>query len=199
MSKKTLKRIAEALERLSPAAGKAPDFAKASAFVWHADPDRLEPVAQVNRIGVDLLVGVDRSRDTLMANTLQFAAGMPANNALLWGARGMGKSSLVKAIHGDIQATRQDLKIVEVQREDLPSIDIDGARLKDGLGLLEGFVLAGLATTNSEARRLVQGGGARLNDAPQKDINVSLSEADIVNGSIKLSAGKKRHAIAQLS
>jgi tyrosyl-tRNA synthetase len=83
--------------------------------------------------------------------------------------------------------------------EDLPSIDIDGARLKDGLGLLEGFVLAGLATTNSEARRLVQGGGARLNDAPQKDINVSLSEADIVNGSIKLSAGKKRHVLLRPS
>jgi tyrosyl-tRNA synthetase len=83
--------------------------------------------------------------------------------------------------------------------EDLPSIDIDGARLKDGLGLLEGFVLAGLAATNSEARRLVQGGGARLNDAPQKDINVSLSEADIVNGSIKLSAGKKRHVLLRPS
>jgi len=122
LSKKTLKRIAEALERLSPAAGKAPDFAKASAFVWHADPDRLEPVAQVNRIGVDLLVGVDRSRDTLMANTLQFAAGMPANNALLWGARGMGKSSLVKAIHGAACAKHPSLKMVEVQREDLPSI-----------------------------------------------------------------------------
>ena len=122
MSKKTLKRIAEALERLSPAAGKAPDFSQASAFVWHADPDRLEPVAHVNRIGVDLLVGVDRSRDTLMANTLQFAAGLPANNALLWGARGMGKSSLVKAIHGAAYVTHPNLKMVEVQREDLPSI-----------------------------------------------------------------------------
>ena len=122
MSKKTLKRIAEALERLSPAASAAPDFGIASAFVWHADPDRLEPVAQVNRIGVDLLVGVDRSRDTLLANTLQFAAGLPANNALLWGARGMGKSSLVKAIHGAACQTHSNLKMVEVQREDLPSI-----------------------------------------------------------------------------
>ncbi len=122
MNKKTLKRIAEALERLSPAAGAAPDFDQASAFVWHADPDRLEPVAQVNRIGVDLLVGVDRSRDTLLANTLQFAAGLPANNALLWGARGMGKSSLVKAIHGAACETHPNLKMVEVQREDLPSI-----------------------------------------------------------------------------
>ena len=79
--------------------------------------------------------------------------------------------------------------------EDLPSMDIDVTRLKQGLGLLEAFVIAGLANTNSEARRLLQGGGARLNDAPQKDINLVLSEADIVNGSIKLSAGKKRHVL----
>jgi predicted AAA+ superfamily ATPase len=122
LSKKTLARIAEALERLSPAAGQAPDFTQASAFVWHADPDRLEPVAQVSRVAVELLVGVDRSRDTLLANTLQFADGLPANNALLWGARGMGKSSLVKAIHGAIHANQPTLKMVEVQREDLPSI-----------------------------------------------------------------------------
>ena len=79
--------------------------------------------------------------------------------------------------------------------EDLPTINIDGARLADGLGLLEAFVIAGLAKTNSEARRLVTGGGARLNDAPQNDIGVSLTQADVVNGSIKLSAGKKRHVL----
>ena len=79
--------------------------------------------------------------------------------------------------------------------EDLPSISIDGARLTDGLGLLEAFVIAGLAKTNSEARRLVQGGGARLNDAPQNDIGVSLTQADVINGAIKLSAGKKRHVL----
>nr|WP_281493224.1 ATP-binding protein [Yoonia sp. F2084L] len=107
---------------MSPAPGDAPEFNAASAFVWHADPDRLEPVARVNRVSVDLLVGVDRSRDTLMANTVQFAAGLPANNALLWGARGMGKSSLVKAIHGAVNADHPGLKIVEVQREDLPTI-----------------------------------------------------------------------------
>ena len=122
MNKKALKRIADALERISPPAVMAPDFTTASAFVWHADPDRLEPVQAVNRVDVGLLVGVDRSRDTLMANTAQFAAGMPANNALLWGARGMGKSSLVKAIHGEVHKDYPDLKIVEVQREDLPSI-----------------------------------------------------------------------------
>ncbi len=122
MSKKALKRIAAALERISPAPIGTPDFGAASAFVWHPDPDRLVPVARVNRVGVELLVGVDRSRDTLMANTVQFAAGLPANNALLWGARGMGKSSLVKAIHGAVNADYAGLKIVEVQREDLPSI-----------------------------------------------------------------------------
>ena len=122
MSDRELRRIADALERLRPAPRPAPDFGAASAFVWHTDPDRLEPVAKVNRVDVGLLVGVDRSRDTLLANTAQFAAGLPANNALLWGARGMGKSSLVKAVHGAVHADHPTLKIVEVQREDLPSI-----------------------------------------------------------------------------
>ena len=117
-----LVRIAAALERMSPPPSDAPDFDSASAFVWHPDPDRLAPVAKVNRVDVDLLVGINRSRDTLMANTLQFAKGLPANNALLWGARGMGKSSLVKAVHGKLHAEYADLKIVEVQREDLPTI-----------------------------------------------------------------------------
>ena len=117
-----LERIAAALERMSPAPAGAPDFTAASAFVWHADPDRLVPVARVNRVDVELLVGIDRSRDTLLANTVQFAKGLPANNALLWGARGMGKSSLVKALHGKVHAAHEGLKIVEVQREDLPTI-----------------------------------------------------------------------------
>jgi predicted AAA+ superfamily ATPase len=116
-----LERIAAALERLSPAPAAAPDF-MADAYVWHADPDRLAPVAHVNRVDVELLVGIDRSRDTLLKNTVQFASGLPANNALLWGARGMGKSSLVKAIHGKVNADIPTLKIVEIQREDLPSV-----------------------------------------------------------------------------
>ncbi|MDF1802845.1 MAG: ATP-binding protein [Thalassobius sp.] len=120
--KKYLKRIAQALERMAPAPFDAPDFASADAFVWHVDPDRLEPVPHVNRVDLSLLIGVDRSRDTLLANTLQFAKGLPANNALLWGARGMGKSSLVKAIHADILSQGQPLKIIELQREDLPSV-----------------------------------------------------------------------------
>jgi predicted AAA+ superfamily ATPase len=115
-------RIAQALERLAPAPMPAPDFTTASAFVWHTGPDRLVAVPDVSRVALNLLVGVDRSRDTLLANTIQFAQGLPANNALLWGARGMGKSSLVKAIHADVQAKHTQLKIVELQREDLPSV-----------------------------------------------------------------------------
>jgi predicted AAA+ superfamily ATPase len=115
-------RIAAALERMSPAPLAAPNFDAASAFVWHTGPDRLEPVEQVSRVDITLLIGVERSRDTLLQNTAQFAAGLPANNALLWGARGMGKSSLVKAVHGALHAEYPDLKMVELQREDLPSV-----------------------------------------------------------------------------
>lgn len=115
-------RIAEALERLAPAPMPAPDFASADAFAWHCAPDRLEPVAKVSRVDLALLVGINRSRDTLLENTRHFAAGLPANNALLWGARGMGKSSLVKAIHARVVADGLALKIVELSREDLPSV-----------------------------------------------------------------------------
>ncbi|MEO9515354.1 MAG: ATP-binding protein [Paracoccaceae bacterium] len=122
MSDDPMERIAAALERFAPAPLDAPDFSKAAGFVWHVDPDRLEPVEHINRVSLDLLVGVDRSRDTLLENTRQFASGLPANNALLWGARGMGKSSLVKAVHADVYEAFPDLKIVELQREDLPSV-----------------------------------------------------------------------------
>jgi len=122
VSDATLDRIAAALERMAPAPLSAPDFASADAFVWHVAPDRLEPVDRVNRVDLGLLVGVDRSRDTLLENTRQFARGLPANNALLWGARGMGKSSLVKAVHAQVLAEGLPCKIVELQREDLPSV-----------------------------------------------------------------------------
>jgi uncharacterized protein len=115
-------RIAEALERLAPAPMPAPDFALADAFVWGTSPDRLEPVSRVSLVDIGLLVGVNRSRDTLLQNTRHFAAGLPANNALLWGARGMGKSSLVKAVHAKVLAEGHSLKIVELSREDLPSV-----------------------------------------------------------------------------
>ncbi len=122
MSAGALRRIAEALERMSPPpAGKA-DFEAADAFVWHPEADCLDPVERVNRVDLSLLVGIDRVRDILLANTLRFARGLPANNALLWGARGMGKSSLVKAVHAEALGQGLVLKIIEVQREDLASI-----------------------------------------------------------------------------
>jgi len=117
-----MERIAAALERLAPAPLKAPDFSGAEAFVWQTTPDRLEPIEKISRIELPLLLGVDRARDTLLANTRQFAKGLPANNALLWGARGMGKSSLVKAVHETLRDEGHDLKLVELQREDLPSV-----------------------------------------------------------------------------
>jgi predicted AAA+ superfamily ATPase len=122
MTDDALTRIAAALERIAPPPAATPDWQAATAFVWHADPDHLAPVPQVNRVDLSLLHGVDRSRDTLLANTAQFARGLPANNALLWGARGMGKSSLVKAVHAACLGAAPDLKLVEAQREDLGSI-----------------------------------------------------------------------------
>lgn len=117
-----LDRIAAALERLAPAPAPGPDFDAAAAFVWHTAPDRLEPVAEVSRVDLALLLGIDRARDTLLANTEQFARGRAANNALLWGARGMGKSSLVKAVHATVLARGHSLTLVELGRDDLPSV-----------------------------------------------------------------------------
>ncbi|MCB2129386.1 MAG: ATP-binding protein [Rhodobacteraceae bacterium] len=122
MTETMLQRIAEALERMSPAPLEEPDFSNGTAFVWHTGPDRLERVETVARVDLSLLVGIDRARDTLLANTSQFARGLPANNALLWGARGMGKSSLVKSVHAEVVRQGLPLKIVELSREDLPSI-----------------------------------------------------------------------------
>jgi uncharacterized protein len=122
-TEQTLLRIAEALERMSPPPGALPDFSDADAFVWHVDPDRLDPVPTVARVDLRLLVGVDRARDTLLSNTLQFTRGLSANNVLLWGARGMGKSSLVKAVHAEaVRAAPGRVKLIELHREDLPSI-----------------------------------------------------------------------------
>jgi predicted AAA+ superfamily ATPase len=121
-------RIAAALERLAPQAPPLPDFAAADAFVWYPDGRRLAPVPRVNRVEMSLLKGIDRVRDMLVENTERFARGLPANNALLWGARGMGKSSLVKAVHADINAAHGGkagsgkLKLVEIHREDIESL-----------------------------------------------------------------------------
>ncbi len=121
-----LDRLVAALERLSPPPAPATDLAAADAFVWHAKDRRLSPVARVNRVDLSLLYGIDRVRDLLLQNTLRFARGLPANNALLWGARGMGKSSLVKASHAAVNAHfsgRADpLRLIEIHREDIESL-----------------------------------------------------------------------------
>jgi uncharacterized protein len=120
-----LTRVAEALERLSPALPPAPDLSAADAFVWHADGHRLVAIPRVNRVELTLLKGIDRMRDTLIENTERFARGLPANNTLLWGARGMGKSSLVKAAHASVNAAAETpgvLKLIEIHREDIESL-----------------------------------------------------------------------------
>ncbi|PZU87578.1 MAG: AAA family ATPase [Chelatococcus sp.] len=124
----TLMRIADALDRLAPPPRRAADLTLADAFVWHAASAELVPVAKVNRVALTLLRGVDRVRDTLAENTERFAKGLPANNVLLWGARGMGKSSLVKAVHADTNARlpggERPLKLIEIHREDIESLPV---------------------------------------------------------------------------
>ncbi|MBX3522396.1 MAG: ATP-binding protein [Xanthobacteraceae bacterium] len=119
-----LSRVAAAVERWAPPAIEAPDFSAAEAFIWNAQTKRLDPVAKVNRVEMMLLKGIDRMRDTLVENTERFAKGLPANNALLWGARGMGKSSLVKAVHASINAETKNLKLIEIHREDIESLPL---------------------------------------------------------------------------
>jgi hypothetical protein len=118
-----LLRLVTAVERLAPPTLPAVDLDGADAFVWEAPAQELRPVAEVARVPLSLLVGIDRVRDILLANTARFAAGRPANNALLWGARGMGKSSLIKAIHGEINGDRPGaLALIEIHREDVDSL-----------------------------------------------------------------------------
>ena len=118
-----LGRIADSLERLAPVSAPRADLDAADAFVWHAERENLEAIPNVNRLNLDLLQGIDQQRDTLYENTMRFAEGLPANNALLWGARGCGKSSLVKAVHGDIiTKTPGKVALVEIHREDIPTL-----------------------------------------------------------------------------
>lgn len=118
-----LARIANALERLAPPPLSQVDLLAADAFIWHANPDGLEPVPDVNRVELQLLKGIERQIEQLLNNTRRFAKGLPANNALLWGARGTGKSSLVKAAHATINEEGGDkLLLVEIHREDIPSL-----------------------------------------------------------------------------
>ncbi len=117
--------LAAALERLSPPKPELPQFEAAQAFIWHGEPERFQPVRQVNRVPLELLRGIDPISSQLVENTVRFARGLPANNALLWGARGMGKSSLVKAVHAKVaEETKGDaaLKLIEIHREDIASL-----------------------------------------------------------------------------
>jgi predicted AAA+ superfamily ATPase len=162
----TLDRIAAALERLSPAAKPKPDFGAAEAFVWHADGGGvLVPVKRVNRVDLGLLKGIDRMRDTLIENTERFAKGLPANNALLWGARGMGKSSLVKAAHADVNATsgkRGQLKLIEIHREDIESLPALMAMLRDSpyrfIVFCDDLSFDGDDTTYKSLKAVLEGG-----------------------------------------
>lgn len=126
-----LRRIAEALEALAPAPAADAALDSAEGFIWHADGARLEAVPRINRLDLALLKGIDSVRDILLDNTRRFARGLPANNALLWGARGMGKSSLIKAVHGLVAAEAPDgLPLVEIHREEIVSLPLLLARLR---------------------------------------------------------------------
>jgi predicted AAA+ superfamily ATPase len=119
MDEVLLRRIAEALERIAPPAPAAPDLTAAEAFVWHPAPPSLAPVQKVSRVPLALLHGIEQQKGLLLENTRRFAAGLPANNAMLWGARGMGKSSLVKAVHAEVG---NGLALIEIHREDIRTL-----------------------------------------------------------------------------
>jgi predicted AAA+ superfamily ATPase len=119
-----LERLVKLAERTAPPSATPPDLDAADAFVWHPDERRLQPVANVSRVDLSLLKGIDRLRDILLDNTERFARGLPANNVLLWGARGMGKSSLVKAAHADVSRIPglSPAKLIEIHREDIETL-----------------------------------------------------------------------------
>jgi predicted AAA+ superfamily ATPase len=137
-----LERLAAALDRLAPPAPPEMDFTKAEAFVWQASPEAFLAVPQVNRQPLGLLKGIGQAAEQLMENTRRFARGLPANNALLWGARGMGKSSLVKAAHAEVRSelglgnasAKPDLKLVEIHREDIASLPACLTHLRSASG-----------------------------------------------------------------
>ncbi len=134
-----LDRLIAAVTQLAPPPAPAPDFGAADCFVWEAETGVLAPVERVNRVEIDLIKGVDRVRDILVDNTQRFANGYPANNVLLWGARGMGKSSLVKAAHAAVNATHATrLRLIEIHREDIDTLPMLLALLK---GAAHRFIL----------------------------------------------------------
>ena len=133
---KLLGRIAAALDRLAPAKDAPASLGRAEAFVWRAEDQVLDPVNKINRLALELLKGIEPQAKTLLENTRRFADGLPANNALLWGARGMGKSSLVKAVHGAVNQERAEtgealLVLTEIHREDIPTLPRLLQRLRD--------------------------------------------------------------------
>jgi len=140
LSDEALKSIADQLDRLVKLAERSapplpvpPDLDAADAFVWHPEGHRLQPVARVSRVDLSLLKGIDRLRDILLDNTERFARGLPANNVLLWGARGMGKSSLVKAAHAGVNRLPgvPPAKLIEIHREDIETLPELMALLRD--------------------------------------------------------------------
>ncbi len=152
-------RIARAIERLGPREPDLPDFGAADAFVWQPETESFQPVEEVNRLPLSLLKSIDTARDTLLANTRRFASGLPANNALLWGARGMGKSSLVKAVHAEVAG----LKLVEIHREDIASLPLLLGRLgvaKDHRFLLfcDDLSFEALDTSYKSLKAVLEGG-----------------------------------------
>jgi predicted AAA+ superfamily ATPase len=123
MDETLLRRIAEALERLSPPPADKPRLGEADAFVWHPESGQLRAVARVAGVALDLLQGIELQKGILLENTTRFAQGLPANNAMLWGARGMGKSSLVKAVHAEVsRACVGALALIEIHREDIRTL-----------------------------------------------------------------------------
>ena len=126
LTNKFLERIAIALEKIAPNDGLKNELHLADGYVWQADRRWLEPVDQINRVDITLLQGIDRQIALLLENTERFSKQLPANNALLWGARGSGKSSLVKAAHAEVNRNIKDLSsriaLIEIHREDIPTL-----------------------------------------------------------------------------
>lgn len=160
---KTLQRIADALERLAPVPAPHLDFESADAFLWHADEKRLSPVPVVARVELMLLVGIDRQAGLLLENTRRFAAGLPANNALLWGARGMGKSSLVKAVHAVVnQESKDKLALIEIHRDEIASLpallELLRAQIRKSLIFVDDLSFDAADTSYKSLKAVLEGG-----------------------------------------
>ena len=164
-----LQRIADALDRLAGPQPSAPEFDRASGFVWHAETENFQPVAHINRLPLNLLKGIDAQKETLLTNTTRFARGYPANNALLWGARGMGKSSLVKSVHGavasdiaPVEGERGALKIIEIHREEIATLPQSLQILRDSdhrfIVFCDDLSFDGDDTTYKSLKAVLEGG-----------------------------------------